>query len=187
MKIDLTVAVEEALWHDVFRNEKMASLGHLGTHFDVRDKPFDLDNTHRSGKVIDVSQVHERDIAVADLGDTVIEPLDFVMFHTGFLKAVGYGSKTYFSDHPQLSMALIDFLLDKKVSLIGIDAAGVRRGSEHTPTDQYCAERGVFIIENLANLDRLLAESSGKAFSVYTFPINFKGMSGLPCRVVAEV
>ena len=187
MKIDLTVPVKEEQWHDVFKNEKMASLGHLGTHFDVRDKPFNLDNTRRTGKVVDVSQVRGRDIDLEDITGIEIAPADFVMFHTGFLKQVGYGTKTYFSDHPQLSMALIHHLLDKKVSLIGIDAAGVRRGEEHTPTDQLCADRGVFIIENLTNLDVLLEKAGSQPISVHTFPINFEGMSGLPCRVIAEV
>ena len=187
MKIDLTVPVREDLWHDVFKNEQMASLGHLGTHFDVRDKTFNLENTHRTGKVVDVRHVRERDIEVADLAELHIEAQDFIMLHTGFLKEAGYGGKVYFKDHPQLSMALIDHLLDKKVSLIGLDAAGIRRGEEHSKTDQYCADRGVFIIENLDNLDILQAQVAGKSFTVYTFPINFEGMSGLPCRVVAEI
>ena len=187
MKIDLTVPVREDLWHDVFRNEQMASLGHLGTHFDVRDKQFDMENTIRCGKLVDVRDVHNRDIDIEDLGNLVIEVKDFIIFHTGFLKEVGYGGKVYFADHPQLSMALIDHLMDKKVSLIGLDAAGIRRGEEHTPTDQYCADRDVFIIENLDNLDILQSQAAGKPFRVYTFPINFEGMSGLPCRVVAEI
>lgn len=31
-------------------------------------------------------------------------------------------------------------LADKKVSLIGVDFAGARRGKEHPLKDQYCAE-----------------------------------------------
>jgi kynurenine formamidase len=80
---------------------------------------------------------------------------------------------------------LIDLLLAWHVGLIGIDAAGIRRGAKHTPADRYCAEHGVFVVENLTNLG-LLLERPDAPFEVLTFPIRFEGLSGLPCRVVAE-
>ena len=60
----------------------------------------------------------------------------------------------------------------------------MRRGSEHTPKDQYCADRGVFVVENLLGLEKLLGYAD---FTVYTFPMSYADMSGLPCRVIAEV
>ena len=77
--------------------------------------------------------------------------------------------------------------MDKKVSIIGVDFAGVRRGAEHTPKDQYCVDRGVFIIENLCNLDKILRGKNQEIFTVNTYPVNFEGMSGLPCRVAGEI
>lgn len=109
----------------------------------------------------------------------------FVAFYTGFIEDHGYGGKTYFKEHPQLSDKLIDALLDKKISIIGIDFAGVRRGKEHTPKDQYCADKGVFIIENLCNLSKVL--ESGSEFIACTYPMNYAEMSGLPCRVIAKI
>ena len=61
----------------------------------------------------------------------------------------------------------------------------MRRGAEHTPTDQYCADQGVFIIENLCNLNSVLVH--GMNFKAHTYPMNYAEMTGLPCRVVAEV
>lgn len=84
-----------------------------------------------------------------------------------------------------MSNELIDALLDKDISIIGVDFAGVRRGKEHTPKDQYCADRGVFIIENLCNLKAVL--DNGGYFQANTYPMNYAEMTGLPCRVVAEV
>jgi kynurenine formamidase len=187
MNIDLTVKVAREMWADILKNEKMTVFGHLGTHFDIMDKEFSLENIRRTGRVMDVSHTGRRDVEIADIGSSEIKKNEFIMFHTGFLKKIGYGSEEYFKIHPQLSMDLIDFLLSKNVSLIGIDAAGVRRGDEHTKTDQYCADHGVFIIENLDNLDLLLEKTGKSSFEVYTFPINFAGMSGLPCRVIAEI
>jgi len=111
----------------------------------------------------------------------------FVAFYTGFIEAEGYGGKNYFRKHPQLSNQLINSLIKKSISIIGIDFAGVRRGSEHSPMDQYCADRGIFIIENLCNLKALLnGEKFGK-FIANTYPLNYTGMTGLPCRVLAKV
>ena len=38
----------------------------------------------------------------------------FTAFYTGFIEEQGYGGKIYFTEHPQLSHALIDALLEKK-------------------------------------------------------------------------
>lgn len=111
----------------------------------------------------------------------------FVAFFTGFIEREGYGSKAYFREHPQLSKALIGELVRRKVSLIGVDFAGVRRGREHTPTDQYCADRGVFIIENLCALGEVATASKDGRFTAHTYPMRYAEMTGLPCRVVAEV
>jgi len=186
-RIDLTLRVEKASWITTFIHEKMSSFGHLGTHFDVMDKEFSLENIIRSGIVFDVSRVRDRDISIQDVQAEKIGADDFVMFHTGFLSETGYGTPEYFKNHPQLAPELIYFLLEKRISLIGVDCAGVRRGGEHTPMDQYCAERSVFIVENLANTPRLVELAQGSRFTVYTFPIHIAGMSGLPCRVIAEL
>jgi hypothetical protein len=113
-------------------------------------------------------------------------PFDsFVAFYSGYIEKVPYGEKGYFTDHPQLTYALIDALLQKGVSIIGLDFAGIRRGKEHTPTDQACAEKGTFIIENLCNLKSVLDKS--KAFTAHTYPLSYIGITGLPCRVIAEI
>ena len=109
---------------------------------------------------------------------------DFVIFYTGFLEKAGYGTKEYFQAHPQLSNNLIEKWLDKKVSIIGIDCAGIRRGKEHTPMDQYCADHNAFVVENLDNLESLLMQNE---FTINTYPMKFSEMTGLPCRVVAKV
>ncbi|MDF2636571.1 MAG: hypothetical protein K0R78_3445, partial [Pelosinus sp.] len=62
-----------------------------------------------------------------------------------------------------------------------------QKPATHLYIDQYCADRGVFIIENLDNLDLLLEKTSNKSFTAYTFPVNMSGFSGLPCRVIAEI
>ena len=149
MWIDITLKVSPKMSKDARGNEKKALTGHLGTHFDVMDKEFPLGYIRRRGIVFDVGKVSNRDIGCNDVDLSRVEKDMFVAFHTGYIERVAYGSEAYFSLHPQLSDELIECMLEKQISIIGIDFAGVRRGKEHTPKDQYCAERDVFIIENL--------------------------------------
>ncbi len=184
MKIDITLKITPKMVTDAQGNEKKALVGHLGTHFDVMNKEFPLEYTQRNGIVFDVSKVQNRDIDIADIDLDEVSSDMFVAFYTGFIEEEGYGTRKYFTEHPQLSNELIEELLKKKISIIGVDFAGVRRGKEHTPMDQHCAECGVFIIENLCNLKKLLENDS--LFIANTYPMNYVDMTGLPCRVVAE-
>jgi kynurenine formamidase len=185
MKIDITFKITPKIAADAQGNEKKALVGHLGTHFDIMNKDFPLEYTERAGIVFDVSSVVNRDIDVQDIDFSKIAENMFVAFYTGFIEREGYGTRRYFKEHPQLSFQLIDALLDRGVSIIGIDFAGVRRGGEHTPTDQRCADRGVFVVENLCNLGNVL--SINQSFSAHTYPMSYAGVTGLPCRVIADV
>ncbi len=185
MRLDLTLELTPQMVAHAQHNENKALVGHLGTHFDVMNHVFPLDYTERIGVVFDVSHVEDRDIDLGDIDIAKIEANMFVAFHTGFIEKVGYGSPDYFSNHPQLSHGLIDGLVQRGVSIIGVDFAGVRRGKEHTPKDQYCADRGVFIVENLCNLKEVLGH--GGRFTANTYPMRYAQMTGLPCRVIAKI
>lgn len=52
--------------------------------------------------------------------------------------------------------------------------------------EQVSAERGTFVMENLCNLHRVLEAGDG-TFLAHTYPIRCSGLTGLPCRVIAEV
>ena len=185
MLIDITLQITPKMASDAPEKGNPALVGHLGTHFDVMNKEFPLEYTRREGIAFDVSSVRGRDIGVGDIDAGKIQPDMFVAFYTGYIEEVRYGCKAYFAAHPQLSHELIDLLLDKGVSIIGVDCSGIRQGREHTPKDQYCAERDTFVVENLCNLKKVVAE--GGRFTAHTYPMNYTGISGLPCRVVAEI
>ena len=185
MRIDITLKITPKMVTDAQGNEKKALVGHLGTHFDVMNKEFPLEYTQRNAIVFNVSRVKNRDIDISDIDLDKVSSDMFVAFYTGFVEKESYGTKKYFTEHPQLSNKLIEALLHKKISIIGVDFAGVRRGKEHTPMDQHCADHGVFIIENLYNLKSLL--ENGDTFIANTYPMNYADMTGLPCRVVAEI
>ena len=185
MLLDITLPVTPKMLDTARENTAKSLVGHLGTHFDVMDKEFPLEYTCRQGVIFDVSHIRDRDITIADIDSTQIEKDLFVAFYTGYIQNVEYGTPQYFKEHPQLSDSLIDLLLSKGVSIIGIDCAGIRRAPAHVPTDQRCADQGVFVIENLWDLQAVLAVSN--RFIANTYPMRYAGVTGLPCRVVAQL
>ena len=185
MMIDITLQVTAEMLGTAWDNTAKSLVGHLGTHFDVMDKEFPLEYTERKAVVFDVSSAKNRDITVEDIDLDRVEADMFVAFYTGFIENVPYGTPAYFKEHPQLSDELIDALLNKKISVIGLDCAGIRRGKEHVPADQRCADSGVFVVENLWDLKKVL--SINGSFTARTYPMRVLGITGLPCRVVAQV
>ena len=184
MRIDITLPVTPEMLGTAWDNTDKSLTGHLGTHFDVMDREFPLDYTRRRGVAFDVSHVRDRDIGVEDVDLERVERDSFVALYTGYIHEVAYGTADYFKYHPQLSHALIDALLDRGVSVIGLDFAGIRRAPEHVPADRRCARQGTFVVENLWGLDVLAA--TRRPFTVHTYPMRITGTTGLPCRVVAE-
>jgi kynurenine formamidase len=184
MMIDITLPLTQKGMDTAWENTAKSLVGHLGTHFDVMDKAFPLAYTKRKGVAFDVSHVRGRDVAVTDVALDRVEEGAFVAFRTGYREEVEYGTPRYFKEHPQLSQELIDALLGRGVSIIGVDCAGIRCGKEHVPADQRCADRGVFVVENLDNLQAVLALDV--PFTVRTYPMSVSGITGLPCRVVVE-
>lgn len=186
MIIDLTTQVnieEIAAWLKTKENKLIAS-GHVGTHLDTYLKSVvPLAYFKRAGVCIDVFGVAEqREIEVEDVENVDILEGAFVLFRTGRIERHQYGTKEYFDHHPQLSHRLIAYLTQKKISFIGIDCAGIRRGEEHGPADILCEENGIYVIENVCRLNEL----SSEPFTVYTMWLDDPAATGLKCRVIAE-
>lgn len=158
--------------------------GHVGTHLDTYcQTPISLEYFKSVGVLIDVTLICEnREIDVDDVAHIKIPQDSFVIFRTGRIERFAYGSREYFLDHPQLSGELIEWLISRKIRFIGIDCSGIRRGEEHKPADIHCEENGVYVIENLCNLDKI---NSGNLV-VYTMWLDDPDMTGLKCRVIAE-
>jgi kynurenine formamidase len=189
MWTDLTLSVTKEMMNQAGAHERMVAFGHLGTHFDVMNLTFPLENALRSAAFYDLTAqaLSGNDLILSQEALSFLRPGDFAIFYTGTIERIPYGTKDYFSDHPQLSDTLVDELIERGVAMIGIDAAGIRRGSAHTPKDQYCADHGVFVVENLCNLASVLNGQKVARCDVYTFPVKFETMSGLPCRVLARL
>jgi kynurenine formamidase len=193
MKIDLSVPVTQEILDKLSafskaRSDAVDLFGHMGTHLDLMGHAFDIDRSEVTGVVFDVSAIKDREVLPEDVDLSKVREGDFVMFHTGALDDFGYANNEYFRlEAPQLSYALIDGLIERKAVFIGVDMGGARKAAEHRQVDGYCAERGVFIVENLANLERLSRLAENGRFEARIYPLNLVGATGLPCRVLAEV
>lgn len=187
MEVNLTFEINSEIYKKANINEKKVASGHVGTHFDVMNKKIESDHLIKKAIVFDVSLIKDRDINISDIEIELVNKDIAIFFYTGFIEKVEYGSKKYFTNHPEIDNGLIDYLLEKNISIIGLDFAGIRRGREHTKKDQYCANRGVFIIENLCNLNKVLKNKTNATFKCNIYIENITNATGLPCKVTAEI
>jgi kynurenine formamidase len=191
MLLDLTLTIDmndAVVGKANMDQHSFMSAGHIGTHLDTYlHIPIPTEFYQRKGKVYDATAFTNRDVDLSVLEGNPAEAGDFAIFNTGFLDKFPYGTREYFKDHPQLSWELIDHLIKAKVSFIGIDAAGVRRGDEHGLADRRSEEGGVYIIENLNNIGKLRDAMVSRDFKIFTGWTGLKGFSGLSCRVIADV
>lgn len=180
MLVDITLKITKEIQERAPKGQLLA--GHLGTHFDCMNHSFPLEYARSKGYIFDVSKIKDREIEAMDIDLTKVEKDMFIGFYTGCLDQFGYGTEAYHDNAAVLSLALIDTLIKKEIRIIGLDFMGARKSKEHTPTDQYCADHGVFIVENLCNM-RVVVEQE---LIANVYPLSFEGTSGLPCRVIVE-
>ena len=154
-----------------------------GAHLDrLLETPIPLDSFRSRGLLVDVrDECARREIRPDDLPERVL-PGDFVIFWSGRLERLGYGSREYLDAPFALSWELVDHLLERRVRFIGVDARGIRGNAEHRRADEHYERGGAFVIENLSDLERLPV---GMPLTVYTLCFD-NGGTGVPCRVVAE-
>lgn len=186
MLIDLSLPIvsKEAALQTTDHEETLMSMGHKGTHLDrVLRTTVPLKYLKNRAVMFDVSTFSQnRTVEAADLQLDNIQEGDFVLIHTGAMQRHGYGSRAYLDEFFEISWDIIDLLAERKIHFIGIDARGIRQNVEHHEADARCERSGIYVIENMANTERLLALS---AFTMYVAWFDMGG-TGIPCRVIAE-
>ncbi len=104
---------------------------------------------------------------------------DIVFCNLG--SAAFYGTEEY-GTSPYFSPEAIRWLVGREMKMMGVDASGVEvPGSEEHVNHSALFNKGIPLIENLANLDQL----SRNRFLVYAFPIAVSGLEAFPLRVIA--
>ena len=105
-----------------------------------------------------------------------------VIFYTGWQRNLQ--KKYYFTKNPGLSVSAAKYLASKKVSLVGIDSPSIDLGTDSKfSVHQIFAKKGMLIVENLANLDKIKSSK----FHLVVLPLKLKNATGSPVRAVAFV
>ena len=111
-----------------------------------------------------------------------IENFSSVIFYTGWQKNLQ--KKYYFTKNPGLSVSAAKYLASKKISLVGIDSPSIDLGKDPKfSVHKIFAKKGVLIVENLANLDKIKSPT----FHLVVLPLKLKNATGSPVRAIAFV
>jgi len=181
----------EGQWY-IMHNISMVS--HIGTHIEAPYHLFKsaldlaglpLEQLMGEAVLLDLRQCPRKSAVtlqhVQDASEKVrgIRPGDIVFCNLGC--AAFYGTEQY-GMNPCFSTEAIQWLVDRGMKLMGVDASGVEvPGNEDHVNHSALFIKGIPLIENLANLDQV----SRTRFWVYAFPIAVSGLEAFPLRVIA--
>lgn len=152
---------------------------HAGTHIDApmhmieSDKyicDYPLDNFIGKGVLLDVRG--QQEINLKDEYFKLIKENHIVLFYTGFDKK--YGQKEYYENHPIITKEMAEFLVRKKVKMVGVDMPSPDRSPYEVHS--ILLNNNIFILENLTNLEKLIYEEN---FSVFAQPLKIKAEGSL--------
>jgi len=113
---------------------------------------------------------------------------DIVFINTGWNQYFGVDPTQYLFS-PYLSADAVDWLLSRKVKVVGVDGPTpemprpLRPPGFNFPVHQAFLGSGTLICEHMTNLDQL----AGRRFRAYLFPLPLMDGDGSPVRAVAEL
>jgi kynurenine formamidase len=181
----------ENQWY-IMHNISMVS--HIGTHIEapyhiLKDQAdlaaIPLETLIGSAIILDLrgyaakSAIGIDDVQSAAERSGGIRPGDIVFGNLGW--GPFYGTERY-GGNPYFPPETIAWLADHGMKLMGVDAGGVEvPGSEQHVSHYALFSRGIPLIENLTNLNRL----SKSRVQVYAFPVAVRGLEAFPVRVIA--
>lgn len=183
----LSLTKYKTLEKDYYTSYLLTSCLHTGTHIDVPmhlindDKlasDFLIDDFIGKGVLLDVRG--ENIIDMKPRYEEIIEENSVVLLYTGFDEF--YGMEKYFTNHPILSAELSDFLISKKIKILGMDMPSPDR-SPFT-IHKALLSNGIFVLENVTNLQELLKINS---FEVIALPLKISAEASFTraiCRVI---
>ncbi len=171
---------------DYYCSFLLSSCLHTGTHIDL---PMHLSNDNRfasdfalddfAGKGVLLDVRGENPIGMKAYYKDIISDGCIVLLYTGFDRH--YKDQKYFTDHPLVSDELADFLLLRKIKMLGMDMPS----PDYPPfkIHKLLLPNDIFILENLTNLQELLNISS---FEVMAFPLKISAEASFVravCRI----
>jgi arylformamidase len=176
-----------------FVEQKITLYSHTGTHMDapahiLKGAP-ELDGmniNHFVGKavVLDLRNLNKPSIGFEDMmaRADAIRGHDFVILYTGWGRF--WGTDAYYKGFPSLTLDGAAWLARYGLKGIGMDMISIDPpDSTDFPVHRLFMERNTVIIENLANLDKVV----GKSFQFCCLPLKIREADGAPVRAVAII
>ncbi|ACL70098.1 cyclase family protein [Halothermothrix orenii H 168] len=177
---------DKYLEEDEYNNFRLEIGMHAGTHIDTPMHLTDrkifiseipLEKFAGSGCLLDVRD--EKIIGFKQEYIDVVNENDIVILYTGYSDK--YGTDEYYTNHPVISEALADFLVDKNIKMLGMDMPS----PDNYPFEIHkkLFKNNILIIENLTNLSELVKFNK---FNIIAFPLKIKAEASM-VRVVANI
>lgn len=179
VKISLFTSLEK----DGYEDHLLQIETHIGTHIDAPShmiaggKNLDqipIEQFVGNGVYVDV----RNEFTLDAVKEVEFEQNSIVLFHTGMSDT--WGKPEYFTQNPQMSEELANYLVEKQMKMVGVDACSIDR--DPYPIHRILLKHNILLIENLTNIGVL----KGKNFRIYALPLKLQ-VDGAPARVVAEI
>lgn len=168
---------------------------HTGTHMDTPSHMIEgagplleeipLERLIGPAKLVKLEKKEWEPILVEDLEKADLQEGDRLLISTGWSK--NWGKKAYYFDYPVIPIETMNYLIEKKIGMLGIDlpAPDVMGLPAGDPMKNYnhkaCFRNDILIVESLANLENIPTDR----FELIVLPLCAKGMDGFPVRAVA--
>ena len=186
----------ENIKEDGYNLELLFLSSHTGTHMDAphhflekaaKIHEISLEKLVSEAALIQCRKSSDQSITKTDIQKFEkkhgkIENFSSVIFLTGW--QINLQKKYYFTKNPGLSVSAAKYLASKKISLVGIDSPSIDLGKDSKfSVHQIFAKKGMLIVENLANLDKIKSSK----FHLVVLPLKLKNATGSPVRAIAFV
>jgi arylformamidase len=184
--------------HEVqgFAAEVIYLATHTGTHVDapyhfapdgLRVDEVGLDRLVGEAVLIDLGEKPPLSIISAAEIETCLDrlpirPGHIVIIRTGWARMAG--RVEYLTMNPGLSGEAAEYLIELGVASVGLDTPNLDQAqAKGYPAHKRLLSRGVPVIENLTNLERI----GTSKFTFVGVPLKIRGASGSPIRAIAVV
>ena len=180
---------------DDYNLELLFLSSHTGTHLDApyhfskngaKIHQIPLTRLVGNALLIKIKKVKDQMITKKDLleferKNGEIKNFSSIIFFTDWQKNLN--KKFYFTNNPGLSKSATEYLVSKKINLVGIDSPSIDLGIAKSFTaHKILAENNILIVENLSNLDKIPTLE----FDFIILPLKLKDATGSPVRAIAN-
>ncbi len=184
---NLSLTKYKSLEEDNYTSYLLSSCLHTGTHIDtpmhlLHDErmvsDFAVDHFIGKGVLLDVRG--EDMIAMKPCYQEMVADESVVLLYTGIGKC--YGTEKYFTKHPVVSAELSEFLISRKIKMLGMDMPSP--DYPPFPIHKALLSNEIFLLENITNLRALLEI---KDFEVIALPLKISAEASFAravCRML---